>query len=351
MTDSNTNPSLSDEPLNATLQRLESTLEQHNATAVTGLILPTFSGKAQEDVFEFLNKFKLATFALSDRNRCLAFNKCLVGTANIWAKSNIKKAILEGKWKPIKKALIERFGPADLTLKHREKLGQMKYHKQGDSTLIGFVERYVVQYKKAYKSHGDADAIIALRLNLPSTIIKSLNLLDDSWSTLDNCAELYKLIRRYESNILPFEETEENSNLILGKEGIKELLNQLREEFKSKQEPNQLLGAMNRGPSQSQSQDNLDKYRYKKRFDRQSPQNGFKREYQGDPKSSYNSNNDKLQRLAIQSAPNSNQFDNENPNRLDGNNYVRLNKPPSPCYYCKGNHWNRDCDRRNRNLN
>lgn len=46
-------------PLNSTLHRLDLTLEQQTATAVSGLHLPTFSGKANEDVFDFLNKFKL----------------------------------------------------------------------------------------------------------------------------------------------------------------------------------------------------------------------------------------------------------------------------------------------------
>lgn len=350
MSETGGNASLSENQLDSTLKRLDATLEQQTATAVTGLNLPSFSGKAQEDVCEFLNKFKLATFALSDKHRCLAFNKCLIGTANIWAKSNIKRAVLDGQWKTIKKAIVERFGPADITLKHREKLSNLKYDKQGDTTLIGYVERYIAQYKKAYRSHDDADAIISLRLNLPATIIKSLNLLDDSWSTLTNCADLYKLIRRYEDNILPYEQTEDKTSLVLGKDGVKELLDQLRNEFKTRQQSNELLGAI----KAEDNQKNLDKYRFNSRPNWHHSNNRSKRHFDNNNNPG-SINYNKQPKLEIQDRSHRNTNANVQPsNNMQQSSryhYIRPEKPPSPCYYCKGDHWNSDCDKRNSNLN
>lgn len=346
----------SEGPLNSTLARLDSTLEQQTATTVTGLHLPTFSGKPFEDVTDFINRFKLSTFALSDKHRCLALNKCLAGTANIWAKTNIKKAILEGQWKPIKKALLERFGPTDFTLKHREKLSSMKYESGGDTTLIGYVEKYLNQYQKAYKSHTDADAIISLRLNLPTSIIRNLNLLDDTWASFTDSSELYKLIRRYEDNIMPYEKDQDASGT-LGKEGVKELLNQLRNEFGSQiNQTREMFGAIQEQVSKNvQSQPNnanLDRYRYVSN-------NGFrpfnqrrfwpKRDQNIDTRQIAN----KQPRLAIDNKPSASE--NNANSHYTGHPMSMINqdrgKPPSACYYCQGDHWNSECPSRQVNLN
>lgn len=332
-------------PLNSTLQRLDLTLGQQTATAVSGLNLPTFSGKPLEDIFEFLTRFKLATFALSDKHRCLALNKCLATTANTWAKTNIKKTIIEGQWKLAKKALIDRFGPADVTLKYRERLSLMKYENNKDMTLIGYVEKYVALYKKAYKSHTDADAIISLRLNLPASIIKNLNLLDDSWSSLAECDQLYKLIRRYEENIMPFEDKTSQPGMILGKDGVKELLDQLRSEFKTHQKPPEHLGAIK--AEQPQIKQNLDRFRYQR----------YNNNFRGKPRylrGNYNCRYEQRpnqeatsSKIALEGEQKSSQDKTLSSNdQVIDNKSQRPNKPPSPCYFCNGDHWNSDCSKR-----
>lgn len=350
--------STSENLLNQTLQRLDSTLEQQTATAVTGLKLPNFSGSNGEDIYEFLNKFKLATFALSEKHKCLAINKCLLGTANTWAKSKIKKHIIEAQWKSIKTALIERFGPADPNLRKREKLSKLKFESNSNLTLLGYVEKFTSQYRKAYQVHKDADAIIALRLNLPFNVIKSLNLLDDNWSTYTDIEQLLKLIRRYETNILPFEETKEQPSMVLGKDGIKELLNQLRSEFNFQQQqresqPKELLGVLHAQDKSDPKR--LDRYRYHPRPYHQGQRYSNKRRWsEYNPNQGHNSNqSNKYLKLTNKNMSTVKQSDaNAQLEAPKSNNNYTRNKlgPPSACYICGGDHWNRDCPKNN-NLN
>lgn len=333
--------------LNATLEKLNSTFEQQTATAVSGLTLPQFTGLHNEDVHEFISKFKLATFVLSDKHRCLALNKCLAGTANTWAKANIKRALAEGQWKVAKKALIDRFGPSNLIFKHRELLNNMSYQGPQSITLLGYIEKFISLYKKAYNSQSDKDAIMSLRLNLPNHIIRNLNLLDDGWTSYNSCSELYKLVRRYEENIMPFEQSSQ-PQVVLDQNGIKELLTQLRQEFRPQQ---QLLGALKTEQLHTDKPD-LDRYRYQPR------QQFYKRKYQ----------NNRRQFQSSPSDPNKPRLQIENNNELDKNKQVtfaeqpsgsrpvfepnsRSRKPPSPCFYCGNDHWNSDCPKRANYLN
>lgn len=352
MPDNQLGNSNEDSPLNSTLQKLDSTLEQQTATAISSINLPTFAGLQNEDVREFLNRFKVATFVLSDKHRCLALNKCLAGTANTWAKANIKAALAGGQWKIVKKAFVERFGPADVILTHREKLNSMRYQDSSLTTLLGYVEKFIAQYKKAYTSQSDSDAIMSLRLNLPNTIIRSLNLLDDTWSKYTSCADLYKLVRRYEENIMPFEQANKQQ-AVLDKAGVKELLNQLRTEFMPQQQARELLGAI-AITQKSNDKQNFDKYRYQS----QPRRIFYKRRYpyseQQSQQTASNLHHKQSKQASIETLSSDKHHDADKQliqSDTGVNPYKRPNKPPSPCYYCAGDHWNSDCSRRAKNLN
>lgn len=345
--------STGDSQLNSTLQRLDSTLEQQTATAISGLRLPSFSGLADEDIYDFIGQFKATTFALSEKHRCLALNRCLTGVANTWAKSNIKKHIINGEWKPIKAALIQRFGPADITVKNREILSNMKFEEAQNQTLIGYVEKYMAQYSKAYKSHEPADAIISLRLNLPANLIRSLNLLDDNWSTYTNNEQLFKLIKRYEDHIKPYEKPEEKPMAVLDQEGIKGLLTELRKEITNQLHSKELLGAIN-AAQQTSKPLNQDKYRYHTKPNNPTKPYLGKRSWQSPNKPRYHSN--QITRYKQPRYDGSNKPEHQvKPVEIEENhrqiNYDSNRKPPGPCYFCKEDHWNRDCPRRNGHLN
>lgn len=206
---------MGDESLNDTLQGIRETLRltslsnaQQSAVSINFLKVPEFSGKPDEDVSEFLKKYKVATSMLTDEQKCLSLTRALIGSAAIWSKT-IKSLCSEGKWKEVQKALKDRFGPADRNIRLREKLAKMSY-MPSTHTLQSYVEAYEDLYKKAFNEQGGADIIQALRVNLPDRVIRGLNYLDDSWSSYKGMEDFYKLIKRYEANIQPYEKNEDN---------------------------------------------------------------------------------------------------------------------------------------------
>lgn len=183
---------------------LSETISQHYSSSINSINVPEFSGLPKEDLHRFLDKFKGATIGLSDELRCQALKKSLQGTAKIWAKSHIKELINQGNWKTIKDLLVDRFGEPDRTLQYRIKLNRMCYN-EAEITLQGYVEAFVACYKKAYVDHNEIDAIQTLQVNLPPRIIGHLNYLDDKWTEYQKLDDLYKLIKKLETKILPYE--------------------------------------------------------------------------------------------------------------------------------------------------
>ena len=101
--------------MEATWHKLTSSLNQYAASSLASVILPEFKGAPNEDVHDFLCKFKKATATFNDELKCLALQKALSGAAQVWAKHNLKVEFNVGDWKTAKSALIERFGPPNLS--------------------------------------------------------------------------------------------------------------------------------------------------------------------------------------------------------------------------------------------
>lgn len=189
------------------LDRLNQTLSQYQISRIASISVPEFRGQPNEDVRDFLKRFKMATLSFDDRTRCVALNKALLGSAHTWAKENLKDAISKNDWKAAKKEIINRFALPDQELRHQQKLSRLKFDAK-ESTLMSYVEEYADTYRKAYREAKDADVIRSLRLNLPDEILLNLNILSDDWSTLESLGTLYPLIRRVESKIMPYESKE-----------------------------------------------------------------------------------------------------------------------------------------------
>lgn len=218
---------MADQQLNETLQKLSGSINQQAAASINSISVPEFKGLPEEDVYEFIKRFKMATLTLSDEYRCLALNKALRGAALIWAKANIKHLIVAADWSTIKKALYERFGAPDRVLRHREKLVNLKFI-EGQSTLIAYIESYIDLYRKAYDEYKDADVILSLRLNLPPKIVGGLNSLNDRWTELRSLSQFLDLIKRYETKILPYEPKVDQNGNSLTKETLYSMFKELR---------------------------------------------------------------------------------------------------------------------------
>lgn len=219
---------MSDSGLNETLQQLSTSINQQAAASINAIDVPEFSGLPNEDVYDFVKRFKMATLTLSDDYRCLSLNKALRGAALVWAKASIKKLIIEANWQAIKAALYDRFGSSDRALMYRDKLAKLRF-LEGQSTLIAYIELYLATYKKAFKTHQHSDVILSLRLNLPDKIVRGLNSLNDSWCELTELPKFVELVKRYESKVLPYENRVDTSENSLTKETLYSMFKELRE--------------------------------------------------------------------------------------------------------------------------
>lgn len=213
-----------------TLNKLSETLNQYTASTLSSISIPEFKGLPNEDVFDFLQRFKLATLTFSDELRCLALNRALNGSARIWAKANIKESINSGDWKATKKAIVERFAAPNQELRHQEKLIKMRFDPSA-GTLISYIEEYADCFRKARLLSSDKDIISSLNFNLPAHIIRHLNVLSDDWTNFDTLSDLYKLIKRLEGKILPYEQKPDAEEEKVNMATLSKLLKEMQESF------------------------------------------------------------------------------------------------------------------------
>lgn len=219
-----------DTALNETLQKLSASINQQAAASINSIIVPEFRGLPDEDVYKFIKRFKMATLALTDEYRCLALNKALKGAALTWAKATIKGLIIESNWSAIKTALYERFGSPYRFLAYREQLSKMEFI-EGQSTLLAYVELFVVTHKKAYKERDESDVILELRLNLPDKIVGGLNGLNDKWTELKNVSDFMDLAKRYESKFMSYDIKDELNVNSLTKDTLSTMFGEFRHEI------------------------------------------------------------------------------------------------------------------------
>lgn len=386
---------MSDQDLNSTLDKLSASINQQAIASINNLIVPEFRGLPEEDVCDFIERFKMATLALSENHRCLALNKALKGAAMTWAKANIKSFMATANWKAIKKLLVERFDYPDRTMRFKERLAKLKYDPE-TTTLMSYVEAFITLHKRAHgfresDSASDADAIQALKLNLPDRIVKGLNYLDDRWMDSSNIGDLIKIIHRYETKIMPYEGKEDPScspitkdellsvfkELKSLKDQVKSDLDKHREQITSEtkalatittqavrvQHPNNVqqstprlfnndrsrfnnrpnrYQANQRPPKANHSSDNkrprYDQYDHSNRFNYKKPI-----ESQSKPDQSATDAN-KYQNTS--STPTSTGQD-----KLVSEYEARYGKLPGPCYHCSGVHFNKHCPLVSSNLN
>lgn len=215
--------------LNETVEQLRDHIRISNETSTQSanvslnfLKVPEFRGMPNEDIFDFIKDYERSTSLLSDEHKCLAINRALLGAAATWSKT-IKDVINNGKWKRVRRLLLDRFGTVDYQDRHRQKLSNLKFDPT-KTTLLSFAEIYTDTYRKAFKNQSDNDAIRQIRCTLPDNIVKCLNYLDDGWSKYPTIEELYQLIKRYQSNIEPYEKDQENNSKSLDTEAVGKMI-------------------------------------------------------------------------------------------------------------------------------
>lgn len=339
----------------ATLSKLAESISQQTATSLVAIQVPEFSGGLKEDVRDFLRRYKTATINVGEELRCKSMQKALTGPAYTWAKNNIKGPMQDGApgdWKKIKEALVQRFEAPNAELRYHEQLGRMKFDAQL-GTLTSYIEAFHDCFKKVSKQAKDADIITALKLNLPNNIHRAMNLLDDDWTKLDDMKELYKLAKRVEEKILPFEKDdsgEEKLNASSIKKILTELVSTAKEsvanETRADQKTEVLAAVQCNGQCQKNPPPTMPPGNVERQNDARTTGANYRGPFRNRFRASYGNSNPPrrppgpyTQREQAQppDAPSS------KPNELQLAYERAHGRPPGPCYYCSGHHFNRHC--------
>lgn len=340
-----------------TLQKLASSLMQYTASSLTSVAIPEFRGLPNEDIHEFISKFKIATITFSEELRCLALQKALSGAARTWAKSNLKHASADGDWKRIKTKLVERFGSPNSDLRHREKLANMRFNPEL-GTLTSYVEEFVECYRKAHNKPDQSEVIKALSLNLPKNIIRNLNVLSEDWVEYEDLDRLYSLVKRLENKILPYEQDADKTENKVDIKALTKVLGELKNSLKEQQEKLQEAKAENQALAAA-------KYEPKEQSGRRSPEDGgpYRRRYSNrvdqrqrqyakpGPRRYPYARQDQKDSGHARAAATQQQNGPDSLSKLDNNRLEEVQKryeethgkPPNGCFYCGGPHWNRHC--------
>lgn len=341
----------------STILKLAESMNQYTASALTAIQVPEFKGLPNEDVHEFLKKFKVATLILNDEMKCLALQKALTGAAHNWAKNTIKILLSSGEWRAVKKALVERFEGPDRQSRYHERLEKLKFDPV-EETLLSFVEKFTDCYRRAFKDPNDEAIITGLKLKLPSKVQRALNILNDEWTSLKTMDEVYKLVRRAESRILPFDDEPQEEDKLTASTMAKLLADfkksLVQQNIVEKPKPTVegpvlaaiRLDANARNNASNQVVNNSDQPAATANQIYQPRLRGYGRR---EPLGQYKSNQDRRQAGYPYPAkgPNEKQGfrfnDTSKSQELRNAYYQRYGQPPGPCQLCSGDHYNRHC--------
>lgn len=338
-----------------TLLKLAESISQQTATALINVSVPQFSGALNEDIHEFLRKYKTATISLGENMKVRALQKALTGQAYTWAKNNIKQEMQEGiNWRLIKKALVERFEAPNSELRFHGKLAKMQFDPT-TGTLTSYLESYTECFSKVYTQAKDVDIVSALKLNLPNNIQRALNLLNDEWTKFTKMEDLFKLARRVEEKILPFEK-DESSEDKLSANKLVQILDEFKKSMQSTKidndkpiEKKENLAAIQCDGLCQQNQALA--VAYDRNFNgqnrgfngnrnwREQGENRFKKIY-------HDRNERRVSTLPYPKKDYAGQFkekEETGANKFKQIYVTNHGNPPGPCYYCTGFHFNRHC--------
>jgi len=368
------------------LSKLAESINQYSASALISLSVPEFHGSPGEDVREFLENFRLATITLTDDMKCLAIQKALRGSANIWARANLRSELERGDWTRTKAALIERFEGHDAGIKHLERLARMKFNSKTD-TLLSYVEKYAAEYQLAHENPSESEVIRSFRMNLPREVQRGLNILNDKWPDMKNLKEFFMLARRVEENILAYDNQDHEETPIRAAD-LSRMLNEVREMLRPKEEsPKEtaVVAAIGNQSGTTTKQDNQYPYRPRNQH-YEAPSWHYHSRDQGGTgnrpgRSAYHQNQlgtrnhfakphqrhygfnrplDKpahyqQQPQAIEAAPTATESETGGTSKvtptgkLADRYYKAFGMPPAPCNMCQGFHFHRHCPYRNLN--
>lgn len=321
------------------------------AAAVLQVVPPEFSGGPDDDVYEWVEKFERATTGLPDKQKSLLLPKAFVKAARHWFKDDLQPHLDEKDWPKIKGIILDRFSGQNKEDRYFNKLANLSYDCSRHGSLSSFADEFVRIYRKAYPKAGEQEVTQATVRAIPKQFrgpLGTMTKLRDITSVLD----LKSTLKYFDQDVnipLPNETTK-----ALDIHKIGELL---KDAVKSMAEVH-TKNTRNTSPAPSEehlylARDNRHHYREdhgsrpNTRVTFQDRDNSLPRDGYHSGRAEYNNDHHMYRgqrpRYERQNRPASITHTNDR-NRSE-------RPPPGPCYSCGGNHWNRQCPRKNPNLN
>lgn len=321
------------ELLSESIAEIVSGLSKSMAPYLGNIKTPEFSGEKSQDALEWLDSFEQATLGLNDDQKKLLLRGSLTKSARAWYKDEIEPVVQDLDWKSLRVKVLRRYKPSRQA-HYLEQLHALKYDEQND--LAGYVDQRIYTLRKAYPRFNDEELIQDTLYALPGHVRSSLNLMIDT-DSLKSVAELKSLCLRYDRKV----ESRDTINNPPGLDPrafdliIQNAVNKAVTKLTiSSQAP--VLAASRLQPV---GPDNT-----------RPPVARHPQHYANNRRSflEAKTNHDMDQNAGSDQQP----VDGlHNQNIIQGRRPYTRRPPPSPCYFCQGNHWNADCPKRNLNVN
>lgn len=315
---------ISDSLTQVTSQLASATL----SSAMLHITPPQFAGTPRENIHEWVEKWEQLTNSFPDDQKTALLNKAFLNPARAWFKGSLKPK-LPLPWRDIKKLILEQFSGESQEDRSFKKLMELTYDQQKYGTLSLYLDDYAYTYKKAYPRADEPETVRAIVRNLTPTVRHKLNQMTDLKEV--SCVEtLRKLTRRYDQEP---EATDPKTSHGLDVDQFKELMSNVVKDLVEKQakQNEEILAAFRKQTTQPLN------------VREKEPTGSYHKE--GTPATMNQENSRAPYRQNYRSNEHPIPRGNERP-------IPRANRPPpSPCYFCEGDHWNADCPNRPNRLN
>lgn len=342
------------------------------SSALIHITPPTFSGAPNEDIHDWVERFEQLTFSLPQEQKNLLLDKAFMKAARAWFREELRPTLAATEWNTVKRQILEHFSGKSPQVRAYEKLMQLTYRPDRHASILYYIDEYTYLYKQAYPIHQQSEVVRAVVLSLPQNIKSKLNYMQDL-SAINTVETLKKLAKRYDQEGVeepaprgPVDIEEFNKSL---REAVKELAQQ--QIAATKEVVAAIIGQQASTNSETESPDDehvclaRSQPRYQQNSDFRTNQQGFRNQpicqcqqsaYRARPNNGYAAyrNDRPTYRDPSPRYRNNQQLQREDPRYPQPNGgYNNRNEPapPSPCFTCGGDHWNRQCPRRKNNLN
>lgn len=335
------------------------------SSALIHLTPPIFSGGSNEDIHDWVERFEQLTFSLHQEQKNLLLDKAFVQAARAWFREEIRPTLATTDWNTVKRQILEHFSGKTPQVRAYEKLMKVTYDPDRHASVLYYVDDYTYLYKQAYPMYQQSEIVRAVVLSLPQYIKTKLNYMQDL-SSITTIDALKKVAKRYDQDGAEAPAPRGSVDIEEFNKSLKQAVKELAEQQIAATK--EVLAALvdQRATAGTETEIPYDEHMCMARTQPRNPQNQAfpNNNFRGNRQFSRNQPTCRCQQRERPAYCNERPtYGNERPTynnyqqnaqadrNSSGNNNRNEPAPPRPCYTCGGDHWNRQCPHRNKNLN